>query len=132
MACLLVGVITAWNEQAKERQFRGLQKQQDDCAVTVKRNGEIVRCQAEDVMGEPLRDVGCVSICLLAAACVRACVQTRSLAFRHMAMHPHVQRVREQGGLALESSSPSRLIIATTIYHDTFIQRRDATLQSAT
>ena len=37
MACLLVGVITAWNEQAKEKQFRGLQKMQDDCAVTVKR-----------------------------------------------------------------------------------------------
>jgi magnesium-transporting ATPase (P-type) len=50
LACLLVGVITAWNEQAKEAQFRGLQKHLDDCAVTVKRNGEIVRCQAEDVM----------------------------------------------------------------------------------
>ena len=35
-ACMLVGVITAWNEQAKENQFRGLQKMQDDCAVTVK------------------------------------------------------------------------------------------------
>jgi len=51
MACLLVGVITAWNEQAKELQFRGLQKQQDECAlVTVKRNGEIVSCQAEEIM----------------------------------------------------------------------------------
>lgn len=50
MACVLVGVITAWNEQAKERQFRGLQRVQDDRAVTVKRNGEIVRCQAEDIM----------------------------------------------------------------------------------
>jgi len=49
-ACVLVGVITAWNEQAKERQFRGLQKMQDDCAVTLKRNGELVRCQAEDIM----------------------------------------------------------------------------------
>jgi len=38
------------DEQAKELQFRGLQKQQDDCAVTVKRNGEVVRCQAEDIM----------------------------------------------------------------------------------
>jgi magnesium-transporting ATPase (P-type) len=49
MACFLVGVITAWNEQAKEKQFRGLQKQQDDYAVTVKRNDEIVRSTAVSI-----------------------------------------------------------------------------------
>ena len=39
IACLIVGNITAWNEMAKEKQFRALQAQQDDCDVTVKRNG---------------------------------------------------------------------------------------------
>jgi len=50
IACLIVGNITAWNEMAKEKQFRALQAQQDDCDVTVKRNGIEVRLSAEQLM----------------------------------------------------------------------------------
>jgi Ca2+ transporting ATPase len=49
-ACLLIGNITAWNEMSKEKQFRGLQAQQDDCAVVVRRNGMEVRVSAENIM----------------------------------------------------------------------------------
>jgi Ca2+ transporting ATPase len=48
IACVLVGLITAWNETSKETHFRHLQKQQDvDITVTVKRNDEIVRFELE-------------------------------------------------------------------------------------
>eukprot|EP00960_Hanusia_phi_P051053 760575-Hanusia_phi.AAC.4 len=50
IACMIVGNITAWNEMAKEKQFRALQAQQDDCDVTVKRNGIEVRLSAEQLM----------------------------------------------------------------------------------
>ncbi len=50
LACLLIGNITAYNERAKEKQFRKLQEKQDDCAVTVMRNGIEVRLHAVDIM----------------------------------------------------------------------------------
>lgn len=50
VACLLIGNITAYNESAKEKQFRILQDKQQDSAVTVKRNGIEMRIQSVDVM----------------------------------------------------------------------------------